>query len=99
MLAKIAERGNTFKSAATYYLHDKHATTNERVEFTHTENLPTNDPEKAWRWMAYTSMNADRLKAAGGTTTPGKGRRAKPVYKFSLAWHPEQRPERNHMIE
>jgi hypothetical protein len=99
MLAKIAVRGSTFKSAAIYYLHDKHANTNERVEFTHTENLPTNDPEKAWRWMAFTAINSDRLKAADGSVKAGVGRRTKPVYKFALAWHPDEKPERIHMIE
>jgi hypothetical protein len=63
----------------------------------HTENLPTDDPERAWRLMAHTAMHADDIRRqAGGKTT---GRKAeKPVYWFSLSWHEEQQPVREHMI-
>jgi len=47
MVPKVAKSGASFKGAALYYLHDKQANTNERVAFTQTVNLPTNDPDRA----------------------------------------------------
>ena len=55
MVPKIAAKGKNFKGAGDYYLHDKNADTKERVAFTHTLNLPTDDPEKAIRLMARTA--------------------------------------------
>ena len=84
-------------SAGKYYLHDKDALTNERVGFTHTENLPTDDPELGMRWMAYTAMNADELKRQAEVAQTGR-KASKPVFCFSLSWHPEEQPDREHMI-
>ncbi len=97
MVPRLSPRGTSFKGAALYYLHDKEALTAERVDWTHTENLPTNDPEKAWRWMAYTALHAEDLKRQNGTTTCGR-KSSKPVFTFSLSWHPEEEPEREHMV-
>ena len=81
-----------------YYLHDKEADTSERVAWTHTHNLATNDPEKAFRYMAWTAMSAEQLKAEAGVARTGRKATAGPVYSFSLAWHPEQRPEQEEMM-
>lgn len=51
--------------ADTYFLNDKHgAQTSERVGFTVTRNLPTQDPHKALRCMAWLAANADNVKQA-----------------------------------
>ena len=97
MVPREAGRGTSFKGAGLYYLHDKRALTDERIGFTHTENLPTDDPEKALRWMAWTAMNADDLKRESGVLMNGRSCE-KPVYTFSLAWHPEEQPEQEEMI-
>jgi hypothetical protein len=97
MVPRIANRGTSFKGAGLYYLHDKEALTNERVAFTHTENVPTKDPEKALKWMAWTASHADELKAQNGIPATGAKMR-KPVFAFSLAWHPEEKPEQWEMI-
>ena len=99
MVPYVAQRGHSFKGAGKYYLHDKEADTSERVEWTYTHNLPTNDAEKAMGWMAYTAMNADKLKDRAGVAKTGRKSTAGPVYAFSLAWHPEQKPEKEHMQE
>ena len=53
MIPRVAKPGRSFKGAGAYYLHDKgHRSTDKRVLFTHTENLPTRDPEKALKCMA-----------------------------------------------
>jgi len=98
MIPKIAAGGSSFKGCAKYYLHDKGKTTRERVAWTHTENMLTDDPDKAWRVMAYTAKEAERLKAASGQAKVGR-KLTKPVFSFSLAWHPEQKPDKDHMLE
>ncbi len=99
MIPRIANRGHSFKGAGQYYLHDKKADTDERVEWTYTHNLPTDDPHKAMGYMAYTAMNADRLKHQAGIAKTGRKSKAKPVYSYSLSWHPEQQPDQQTMQE
>src|SRR5215510_9507236 len=98
MVPRISGQGASFMGAGLYYLHDKTALTNERVGFTHTENLPTDDPDMAVRWMAYTAMNAEELKRHAGVKRTG-GPAEKPVWTMSLAWHPEQEPDQEEMID
>lgn len=98
MVPRVAQRGHSFKDAGLYYLHDKGALTTERVAWTHTHNLPTDNPEKAFRWMAHTSMSAERLKSGAGVARTGRKTSAGSVYSFSLAWHPEQSPEKEQML-
>jgi hypothetical protein len=81
-----------------YYLHDRGASTSERVAFAHTENVPTDDPHKALKWMAWTAMNAEEIKRESGSATTGRSC-ARPVFSFSLAWHPdEEEPKKWDMI-
>ena len=97
MIPRIAQGGTSFKGAMLYYLHDKDASTRRRVEWTHTENVLTDDPDKAWRVMAYTAKEHERLKEASGQA-PGGRKLTKPVFSFSLSWHPDQKPDRAHML-
>ena len=97
MISKITAGGSSFKGAFRYYLHDKGANTRERIAWTHTENLLTDDPDKAWKVMAYTAKEAERLKEASGQKMGGR-KLAKPVFAYSLAWHPEQKPDQEHML-
>lgn len=71
--------------------------TDERVAFTHTLNLHTDDPEKALKVMAWTAEHqADLKRSAGGAAT---GRKLeKPVYTFSLSWAPEEDISKEEMI-
>lgn len=98
MIPRVATTGHSFKGAGLYYLHDKEAKTKDRVAWTHTHNLPTNDPDKAFKWMAHTAMNADRLKRKAGVPLSGRKQKAGTVYSFSLAWHPEQNPDKETMM-
>jgi hypothetical protein len=99
MIPRIAKRGHSFKGAGLYYLHDKESKSNERVEWTHTHNLPTDDPKKAMGWMAYTAKNADRLKDQAGVVKTGRKSTSGAVYSYSLSWHPEEKPTREVMQE
>ena len=108
MVPKVT-KGRSFTGAGRYYLHDKRLPgeaeryTTDRIEFVHTQNLPTQDGWKAIKWMAHTAMNQDRLKLAAierGEDVSLKGRKSQfPVYAYSLSWHPEQDPSQEHMIE
>jgi len=98
MVPYVAGRGHSFKGAGLYYLHDKGTLTSDRVAWTHTHNLPTDNPEKALRWMAFTAKSADRLKEQAGTARTGRKSTAGQVYAFSLSWHPEEKPEKEHMM-
>jgi hypothetical protein len=86
MLPVIAAMGTSFKGAAAYYLHDKDADTRDRVVWTHTENLHTDDAEKAWKVMAWTANHQAMIKASAGTRATGR-KLEKPVFAFSISWH------------
>jgi hypothetical protein len=99
MVPRISKRGHSFVGAAMYYLHDKKADTDQRVAWTYTHNLPTDDAEKAFGWMAFTAMSADRLKQNANVVKTGRKSNAGSVYSYSLAWHPDQNPDRDIMKE
>lgn len=96
---KTHGRGTSFKGALTYYLHDKSTTqTAERVGFTHMVNLVTDDPYDAWREMMVTAESSDQLKRNAGISLSG-AKNEQPVYCFSIEWHPDDHPTKEHMLE
>jgi hypothetical protein len=97
MVPKVAGKGKSFKDAGQYYLDDKKADSAERGAFTHTLNLPTDDPELALRHMAYTAMHQDEIKARAGVKATGR-KSAQSVYTYSLSWAPDEQPTREEMI-
>lgn len=98
MIPTIASGGASFKGAAAYYLHDKGASTRERVAWTETENMVTHDPNKAVKVMAWTAMHQAELKTKAGVKATGR-KLEKPVFAFSLSWHPEQEPDKGEMMK
>lgn len=104
MVPALTKNGRSFKGAAAYYLHDKRRggeaerLTAERVAWTQTVNLPTNDADRAWRMMATTAMKADELKAAAGVKATGR-KMTTPVFAYSLSWHPTEQPTKADQIE
>lgn len=98
MVPKVTRKGTSFKGAAAYYLHDKKAHTSERVAFTHTENLPTTDPDLAWKIMARTADNQQAIKRAAGQVATGR-KLKQSVYAYSLSWSPDENPDQATMIE
>ena len=96
MVPRISRAGRSFIGAWAYYGHDKRDAaqvargeglhTAERVEWCHVENLArVTDARAAFGLMIDTARLSRRCE--------------KPVYAFSLAWHPEQEPSQAHMIE
>ena len=89
MVPKIHKKGKSFRGAAQYVLHDKEADTNERVEWTATVNIASDDPEVAWRVMAATSMDQARLKQEAGVSNAGRKSKDH-VLHVTLSWHAEE---------
>jgi Relaxase/Mobilisation nuclease domain len=104
MVPAITAGGRSFKGAALYYLHDKRQPgeaerlTTERIAWVETINLPTGDPERAWRIMAHTALAQAELKAAAGVKSTGR-KLTKPVFAYSLAWHPDEKPTKEDQLE
>lgn len=92
MVPKIHAKGSSFKGCANYVLHDKDAQTSERVAWTCTRNLATDDPDMAWRVMAATALDQDRLKKEAGVRNTGR-KSDKSVLHFTLSWHAEEAAE------
>ena len=98
MVPKLHAKGSSFKGAAAYLLHDKgRAASAERVAWVETRNLATQEPDIAWRVMASTAMDQDRLKAQAGVKNTGR-KSDQHVLHFTLSWHPEQNPDRAEML-
>ena len=96
MVPRTSRQGRSFTGAWKYYAHDKRTAqqqaqgqevrTRERVGFVHTENLG--------------GMEDDRAAIGLMINTARQSRRCeKPVYAFSLGWHPEETPSREDMLK
>jgi hypothetical protein len=97
MVPRVSRPGRSFTGAWAYYFHDKRSAeeiergagrhTAERVAWRHAENLGgIEDVRVAVGLMIGTARQSTRCE--------------KPVYAFSLAWHPdEEAPDKAHMIE
>ena len=104
MVPDIAGIGHSFKGAMSYYLHDKrgseqeaHLSSSERVAWTETRNLLTENMRTAERIMIATAKDAPRLKREAGIRDTGRKSNAH-VYAYSLSWHPSERPTRAEMV-
>jgi hypothetical protein len=104
MVPAIAAGGRSFRGAFLYYAHDKRRNgeavrlTTDRVAWIEMANLPTDDPERAWRIMAHTALAQAELKAAAGTKATGR-KLKNPVFAYSIAWHPGETPAKAEMVE
>lgn len=95
MIPQVAKRGTSFMGAGLYYLHDKRLdgetsrSTSERVDWTQTRNIMSDNPDFALRLMAATAMDKDRLKEQAGISSAGRKSKGE-VYAYSIAWHPDE---------
>lgn len=89
MIPKLHKKGKSFRGAALYLLHDKGASTSDRVAWTETRNLATNNPEAAWRVMAATALDQTRLKSEAGIKSTGRKSKDS-VLHMTLSWHPDE---------
>jgi hypothetical protein len=98
MIVKIGLGGKSFKGLSDYLTHDPEANTNERVAWTHTQNLANDHVPSAVDEMLWTARNAELLKQEAGVRAGGRATED-PVKHVSLNWSPEESPTREHMIE
>jgi len=91
MTPKLVGFGSSFRGLGLYVLHDPDkADSAERLAWTETRNLGTDDPDLAWRVMAATALNQASLKKQAGI--PSTGRKSnKHVAHLVLSWHPEEK--------
>lgn len=100
MNPRIHKVGSSFKGLAAYLLHDKDATTDERVAWVETHNMGTDNPETAWKLMIATAMKQAELKKAAGI--PAQGQKNKgTVLHFSLSWSKDEKApvDRTEMVK
>lgn len=97
MVPRVGQTGRSFAGAGSYFLFDREARTTERVEFTHTVNLPTQCPHNGLKFMAWTAKHHRELKLAAGHPTRGEIR--SPVFAFSISWAPDESPTQPQMIQ
>ena len=90
MINVITGFGSSFKGLSAYLLHDIDSTdTSERVAWTHTHNLATEDPAMAARIMAATAMSQAELKAEAGIKNTGR-KSHNSVCHYVLSWSPDE---------
>lgn len=93
MNLKIHAKGSSFKGISQYLLHDPNrARSADRVAWTQTVNLATDDADLAWKLMAATALDAKRLKAEAGIKNTGR-KSDKTVLHLTLSWHPEEKKD------
>lgn len=103
-MVPVIKTGRSIKYTALYFLRDKRQEgqapplTADRVAWAQPINLPTDDPERAWRMMATTVIKANELKAGAGVKNTGN-KLQKPVAHYSLSWHPSENPTRAEQME
>lgn len=115
MIPRVAQSGSSFRGAGLYYLNDKLSSkandafqgigdyalhdksnrqTAERVGFTAILNMEARTPEEAIDQMSSSFERYQEREARK------RGRKlAKPVYTYSLAWAPDQSPDKPEMME
>ena len=102
MVTKMSAPGRSFGCVADYCLHDRwvpgqgHPESAERVEWTETRNLATEQGDRAARIMAATAEAAPELKRLAGAAATGR-KLEKPVCHYSLNWAKEEKPDRQEM--
>ncbi len=98
MIIRIEPLGKSFKGVGAYLTHDLNkANTSERVDWTHTLNLASDNVGAAINEMYWTYRAANQLKREAGLKAGGRSVE-KPVKHVSLNWHPSDRPSRDEMV-
>jgi hypothetical protein len=95
MVPRLHRRGNSFKGACNYILHDPGKASSERVAWVDTQNIYSH-PGDAWFEMFDTYRNRAALKANAGIDPRGRDNKT-PVLHYTLAWHANDNPDEAHM--
>jgi hypothetical protein len=95
VIPRLHRRGNSFKGALRYILHDPGKDSSERVGWVETQNI-VSDPKDAWFEMFDTYRNRAALKKNAGVDSRGRDNKT-PVLHYTLAWHAKDNPDPEHM--
>ncbi|MDC0302714.1 relaxase/mobilization nuclease domain-containing protein [bacterium] len=98
MIPVITNGGTSFRGVFRYLYYARESREECRVAWSETRNMMTACLKKAWKVMAFTVKVQDRLKEASGGRRSGR-KLEKPVFSYSLSWHPEQKPTKERMLE
>ena len=98
MIPVIANGGTSFRGVFQYLYYAEESREESRVAWSETRNMMTLCLKKAWKVMAFTVKLQDRLKDEAGRRRSGR-KLEKPVFSYSLSWHPEQKPTKERMLE
>ena len=90
--------GHSFKGLHQYLSHDVDANTSERVGWTETRGMGTDDPEVAWRVMVATAKMQNNLKREQGIK-PGPPPKDGPVMHVVLTFDNDEPSDRETMRE
>ena len=97
MIPRLHKRGQSFKGACGYILHDAKTTSRSRVLWNETQNL-ISDPDHAWYEMFAVVRDQTALKKHAGRSAGGR-KNTKPVLHYSLSWALDENPSPEHMRE
>lgn len=97
MIPRLHKRGQSFKGACGYILHDAQKTSRDRVLWSATQNLVSR-AEDAWFEMFATARDQAALKQQSGQDARGR-KNTKPVLHVSLSWAITDNPTSEHMLE
>jgi len=99
MIVRFATPGTSFKNRHDYLFRDpKMGMKSDRVEYTATRNVITDDTAVASRIMAHTARNQKAIKKAYGTDL--RGRKLKSfVIHYSLSWRIGDDPTVEEMVQ
>ncbi|MEL7087319.1 MAG: relaxase/mobilization nuclease domain-containing protein [Planctomycetota bacterium] len=89
MINVVTAHGSSFKGLSAYLLSDLDRQGDERVAWTETHGLATDDPEQAWRIMVATAKSQAELKAEAGVKNTGR-KSHKHVMHYVLSWSPDE---------
>ena len=97
MIPRLHKRGQSFKGACSYILHDAQKTSRDRVLWSETLNL-VSQADDAWFEMYATARDQALLKQQHGQDARGR-KNTKPVLHLSLSWALSEQPTPEHMRE
>ena len=97
MIPRLHKRGQSFKGACGYILHDAQKTSRDRVLWNETRNL-ISKADDAWFEMFATARDQALLKVQSGQSARGR-KNTKPVLHYTLSWAIGENPTPDHMRE
>lgn len=97
MIAIVHQNGTSFKGLMSYLLTGKDGTEHDRVDWTHTENLGTDNPRHATALMIATSKMQHELKASAGIRNTGR-KSGEVVQHITLSWAENEDVSKSEML-